>query len=156
LVRPRAESGFTLIELVVVLALAALLLAFVAPRMMGSHGSASLEGAARQMAAALRDTRSEAIRRNRSQAFAIDAEAPSYRSAVSSRPVMLPQATSLVLYTTTDEQVDEASGAIRFFPDGSSTGGGIRLRRGGAAVEIRVDWLTGRVSLREVRDVATR
>jgi len=37
-------------------------------------------------------------------------------------------------------------GAIRFYPDGSATGGSIQLLRpGGAGVRLRVDWLLGTI-----------
>jgi len=37
--------------------------------------------------------------------------------------------------------------AIRFYPDGSSTGGSIDLSVNGEGYRIKVDWLTGGVSL---------
>ncbi len=39
---------------------------------------------------------------------------------------------------------------IRFYPNGSSTGGTIDLKMEGRAYEIRVNWLTGRVSTASV------
>jgi general secretion pathway protein H len=40
-------------------------------------------------------------------------------------------------------------GEIRFFPDGSSTGGEITLAGGNAHRYVQVDWLTGRVAVYE-------
>jgi general secretion pathway protein H len=43
--------------------------------------------------------------------------------------------------------VSESIGQIRFFPDGSATGGRIGLTLGAQQVEVVVDWLTGLVSV---------
>ncbi len=40
-------------------------------------------------------------------------------------------------------------GAIRFYPDGSSTGGRITVASGERKFLVDVDWLTGRVSIKE-------
>jgi hypothetical protein len=56
------------------------------------------------------------------------------------------------LITTGVEALSAARGAILFFPDGSSTGGGVRLepaRLQGETIVVSVDWLTGRVALEE-------
>ncbi|MDX1606523.1 MAG: hypothetical protein R3202_10055, partial [Candidatus Competibacterales bacterium] len=55
------------------------------------------------------------------------------------------------LYTAQSELLDQKRGSIRFFPDGSSTGGHIALAEGGLEYRVNVDWLTGRVTI-EHRD----
>jgi len=47
----------------------------------------------------------------------------------------------------------ERVGAIRFFPDGSSTGGRVILKRddGDAGWQVGVNWLTGRILVAEWR-----
>ena len=40
-------------------------------------------------------------------------------------------------------------GAIRFYPDGSSTGGRITVSSGERKFLVDVDWLTGRVSIED-------
>jgi general secretion pathway protein H len=42
---------------------------------------------------------------------------------------------------------------VRFFPEGAATGGRILLKRGDAAWQVDVEWLTGQVTL--VRAKAT-
>ena len=42
---------------------------------------------------------------------------------------------------------DDKVGAIRFYPDGSSTGGRITVASGERKYLVDVDWLTGRVSI---------
>jgi general secretion pathway protein H len=61
----------------------------------------------------------------------------------------VPPAIRLTLLTARREQIDETQGRIRFFPDGTSTGGAVRLRREARAYEVAVDWFDGRVSIDE-------
>jgi general secretion pathway protein H len=44
-----------------------------------------------------------------------------------------------------EDAPNEHSGRIRFFPDGSSTGGRITLRAGQRQWHVNVSWLTGEV-----------
>ena len=44
---------------------------------------------------------------------------------------------------------EQDTGAIRFFPDGSSTGGRVTLMVGERSYAVDVDWLTGRVRVLE-------
>jgi general secretion pathway protein H len=53
----------------------------------------------------------------------------------------------LKLFTAQTEAVSERKGAIRFYPDGSSTGGRITVASGERKYLVDVDWLTGRVSI---------
>jgi general secretion pathway protein H len=49
------------------------------------------------------------------------------------------------LITAQSEQANESVGAIRFYPDGSSTGGRIDLSSDDVRYVIDVSWLTGTV-----------
>jgi general secretion pathway protein H len=145
------QKGFTLIELLVVLAIAGLILAFVVP--FGGHNRehAELSRSVDDIASALRMTRSRAIRNDQSQALLVDIGAARYRAAGASGLGGFPAGTQLTLMTTEDEKQSNAVGSIRFFPDGSSTGGGIKIERGALRYEVLVDWLTGSVTVRDAR-----
>jgi general secretion pathway protein H len=139
--------GFTLIELLVVLAIAGLVLAVAMP-MGGRHSErAQLARSVGDMASALRLTRSRAIREDSSEAFLVDIRTARYRGAAAARSGEFPPGTQLTLVTTEDERQSATLGSIRFFPDGSSTGGGITIERGALRYDVRVDWLTGNVSI---------
>ena len=56
---------------------------------------------------------------------------------------------ALKLYTAQEELIDNATGNIRFFPDGSSTGGHITVSGPKLAYRINVDWLTGAIAIVE-------
>ena len=53
----------------------------------------------------------------------------------------------ITFQTARSEVTSETIGQIRFFPDGSATGGRIGLALDGQQVEVVVDWLTGLVSV---------
>jgi len=139
-------KGFTLLELMVTLAIAALLFVMVMPTGAHRSGAVELQGSARDVAMGLRLTRSRAVVANRAADFALDLAQPAYRPA-GAAAVPLPRGVAVTLLTSEDELVSATVGAIRFFPDGSSTGGGVILSRGGERYEVLVDWLTGGVSI---------
>ena len=62
-------------------------------------------------------------------------------------PHSLPRELELKLYTAQQEVASERKGAIRFYPDGSSTGGRITVASGERKFLVDVDWLTGRVTI---------
>lgn len=145
------QRGFTLIELLIVLAIAALVMAIVVPFGGGHAGRAELARSVDDMAAALRLTRSRAIHDDRAEALVVDVHEARYRAAGTATLGGFPAGTRLSLVTTEDETEGAALGAIRFFPDGSSTGGGITVVRGALRYDVLVDWLTGAVSVRPAR-----
>ena len=121
------QHGFTLLELLVVLVIAVLLVAVVPPLISGMSGATELRSAARQLAAGLRFARNEAVTRQREAVLTLDLS--KHRFAVSGDPheIALPESLSLHLYTAQSELLDQATGNIRFFPDGSSTGGAVTV-----------------------------
>ena len=68
----------------------------------------------------------------------------------------MPRGVRLSLYTTQEQAIDGAIGSIRFYPDGSSSGGGVALVHEGLRYEVLVNWLNGSVSIQERRDAARR
>ena len=141
------SRGFTLIELLVVMAILALMLVLVPPMFSGGLSTATLRGAARDVAAGLRRARSEAITLNQGIGFRLDLEARSFTIGDDKTALSLPSDVDLVLFTATSETIGDQAGAIQFFADGSSTGGGITLIDEDRKYEVMVDWLTGRVTI---------
>jgi general secretion pathway protein H len=143
----RPPHGFTLIEMLVALAVVALLVAVLMPNTSRRHDRAELEAGARAVGSSLRLTRSRAIATSRESAFVVDVEQAAYRPAGSRQPVALPKGVRVALFTAEDQELSRTVGAIRFYPDGSSSGGGVALMLEGLRYDVLVDWLTGGVSI---------
>ena len=148
--RPRASAragGVTLLELLVVLAIMALAAAFVLPLFGSGVSTAELKGAARQVAAGLRLARSEAVAKRQETRLLLDLEQRTMQLERDPRVQALPRDLELKLFTAQSDLVGETAGAIRFFPDGGSTGGRVTLAAGERKYDVDVDWLTGRVAI---------
>ena len=142
----RGARGYTLVELLVVVGLIAAALAVGAAAMHSGMPGAQLRGAARELAAQLRYTRAQAIATGQSQVFTLDARTREWK-APNRRHGSLPREVSIVATGARIEQENPDQVAVRFFPEGAATGGRILLKRGDAAWQVDVEWLTGQVTL---------
>src|ERR1700742_3093334 len=156
--RPREMSdvgqrGFTLLEMVCVLAIIALLAAVLLPFIPHETSRSRLQAYALQTAALLKTDRNAAIRRQTSVATLVDAEARAIRSGASQASIVIPDDVRFdaLLPQTCGRQA--ALSTISFFANGTSCGGSITLTRFDAGYEIRVNWLTGRIEVAP-RDIA--
>ncbi|HTI95707.1 MAG TPA: GspH/FimT family pseudopilin [Rudaea sp.] len=147
--RASRQRGFTLIELVAVVVLIGIALSVVSLSFSKSMNSAKIQAASRDLVAALRYTRGQAIVTGKQAALDIDIQSNTYQAP--RKPIVkLPQDMQMVLYTADSEQTSTSSGRIRFFPDGASTGGHISVRLGEREWRINVSWLTGEVTREEL------
>jgi general secretion pathway protein H len=145
-VPPRAASaGVTLLELLIVLAIMAIVAALVVPMLGGGVSTGELKSAAREVAAGLRFARSEALASRRETGVVLDLERRTFKIERDTRTHALPPRIELKLFTAQRDLVSETVGAIRFFPDGGSNGGRVTLAAGERKYDVDVDWLTGRV-----------
>ena len=142
-------TGFTLVELLVVMVIVSLLVAVLPPLVLNTMPGVELKSATRQLASALRFARSQAITRNHSVVLQLDVEDGQYWIPELKQPASLPDDLDLELFGSASEAVDHTSGGIRFYPDGSSTGGRITLARGTRSYELEVDWLLGSVTVHD-------
>jgi general secretion pathway protein H len=143
-----SATGFTLLELLAVLLILALVAAIVVPSL-GGGASVELKSATRSLAAGLRQTRNQALNDNRPAVLELDVVKHEFQLPGDRQVRKLPERIDIVLFTARSEQLNEQRGAIRFFPDGSSTGGRITLSTDSMRNLVNVDWLTGRVSVIE-------
>jgi len=144
-----AQRGFTLLELVIVLVIAATLYALILGIPMRGATSADLKAAARTLASGLREAQTTAMATRRDATLSLDLEAREFLVAGDKEPTKLPEDIDLKLYTAESEVTGERTGAIRFYPDGSSTGGRITVSSGKRQYLVDVDWLTGRVTIED-------
>lgn len=140
--------GFTLVEVLVVAAIIAVAVGMLAGAMGYSLTGQQMRGASRDLVAALRYTRGQAIVKREPQVLMLNVDDKRYRAA-NRPPVQLPPQFDLAIETARQEMLSSGEGGIRFYPDGSSTGGNIELSRGDTVWRIDINWLTGEVTLRE-------
>lgn len=145
----RTQRGFTLIEIIAVMVLLTIVATVVAMSFSKSMSSAKIEAASRDLVAALRYTRGQAIVHGAQAALDIDLERNTYQ-APGKAIVQMPKDMHMQLVTAEIEQTGSTSGRIRFFADGASTGGHITVFLGQRRWQINVSWLTGQVSREEL------
>ena len=138
--------GFTLVELVVVVALIATAMAMAATVFSAGLPGQQLRGATRELAAQLRYTRAQALVTGEPQLFLLDTRTREWQ-APNHHQGRLPEQIDVIATVAKSEQPSAQVAAIRFFPEGAATGGRIVLKRGSAAWQIDVDWLTGEVGV---------
>lgn len=142
-------GGFTLIEVILVLAIGAAMYALIVGVPFRGASIADLKAASRNLASGLRQAQTMAMVTRRDAVLTVDVEAKEYVITGERSPRKLPGDLELKLVTAESEIVDSRRGAIRFYPDGSSTGGRITVQAGERRYLVDVDWLTGRVAIQD-------
>jgi general secretion pathway protein H len=144
-----SEAGFTLIEMLVVLAILALAASFAGPLLSGGSEGLRLQMASSELAAAFRLTRSAAITRNAQTVLLIDVDRRLFVSTVVPQRRFAPDIEATLTFASAIRSA-ASDGGFQFFPDGSSTGGDVTLSLHGKIARLCVDWLTGEVRREQV------
>ncbi len=144
----QGQGGFSLIEMIAVIILIGIVMTLVSMSFSKSIDGAKIRSASREVLAALRYTRGQAIVKGKQQVLVVDTQNNTYQ-APGKDVKELPKKMRLAIETAAGEQVSDTSGGIRFFPDGSSTGGNIRVYAGEREWRVNVAWLTGDIALEE-------
>jgi general secretion pathway protein H len=143
----QSEAGFTLIEVVCVVAIIAILAAILLPALPRGTSRARMESFAVEMAALLKADRNAAVRRGVQVVTDVDARSRSIRSGFSGRVVRAPNDVTFEAALAARCNQRPAGSTIRFFASGMSCGGTIALTRLGVGYQVRVNWLTGGVEV---------
>lgn len=130
----KREHGFTLIEMLVTLAVAGLIAGIAFPAIDRMIARQDFAATAATLGLALRSARAEAIGDGETVYFALSADGRSYGGR-DAEAQQLPDAMTLAL----------PPGGIAFFEDGTSTGGVLLLTGQGASLRLEVNGATGMI-----------
>jgi general secretion pathway protein H len=141
------QSGFSLVEVIAVLLVLAIVAGLAGVRLRPGGGSDALQATAHELASRCRAARAGAIRRGADQIVIIDMAGRVVSSSQAPEPLAIPETITILTDTSAAEKRSPSVAGIRFHPNGTSTGGVVRLEAGRKAYEVRVNWFTGRVSV---------
>lgn len=145
-VRGPGDAGVSLLEVLVVLVIIAAAAAVVAPSLRRPTTAVETQLVARELAGHLRGARAAAIGRGQEVTVRFDAQKRQYDADDGGRVTTWPSHLTLRLTTARLERDQTDQAHVRFFPDGSSTGGSIDVAGDGRTTRITINWLTGTVS----------
>ena len=139
------HNGFSLLELMIVLVLGGLLAGVVATSI--SNGPV-LRKTARDVMSSLRHARSIAVMQQKPMVWKMDVETKKFWiDGVGFKSKKMNKSIDAKLHTAESEVVNQNVGGVRFFPDGSSTGGKVDLIYKKQKYVVNVEWISGRISL---------
>ena len=141
--RPNSRvAGFTLIEMLVVLAILAASLFLLSARGPARSAALDLRASAEEVAGSLRLARARSIEAGSPVLWVLDGAAHGYRLGAE------PPHRLLAALAVSAQNVDGSPArGVRFAPDGSASGGRVVLALGTRRAVVGVNWLTGRVSV---------
>lgn len=139
------QYGFSLIELLIVISISVMALALVAPRMSGIFERLELKQLAQKMTNSLQATRSQAISSGRDALWSVDLKNYNFVYGRDLKKISFSKDINVSLITASKEKISDEQANIRFFSDGSATGGELRLSQDKRQYCIYINWLTGRV-----------
>ena len=142
---PGSESGFTLIEMMVVLVVLGLTAGILISRGPTRSATLDLHAASRTLTDEMRHARGQAIATDRS----VQISAAQAREAVARAASRQAGPIAVALHSPADDP--HRDGILRFDPDGGANGARIVLTEGHARIAITIDWLTGRISQSPIR-----
>jgi general secretion pathway protein H len=147
-------AGFTLIELVAVLAIMALAIGLVVPAMEAGLRTRTVWRETRQFASTLRYLRAEAVTGGEIQQLVIDPALSSYQTSAFDKPIRLSTEAAFISVQG-GSPVGGDTVRVLFFPNGGTSGleaiVGAREDEGGARYRVTLDPLIGAVSIGDAR-----
>ncbi|RNF84323.1 type II secretion system protein XpsH [Montanilutibacter psychrotolerans] len=146
----RTQSGVSLMEMLLVIALIAGISVLAAGALGGGFRGMQLRSAAKEIASQLRYTRAHALATGQSQRFIIDPQAHTWE-APNGRRGEIPAALGVRFIGAREALPVRGQGAVMFFNDGAATGGRIEINADKATWRIDIAWLTGQVKVAPVR-----
>lgn len=148
--RRSLPTGFSLVELLVVLVIIGLLFGLVGGSIYRNLDGVKMRRTGKAVVNSLRYARAQAIVTREEQFLEVDIEARTY-TRPGREPEEVPEGVDITLRTASMDILSDTRGRIRFYPDGSSTGGTITLMVESRVWRVNVAWLTGEIVLETER-----
>ena len=144
--RKTAQRGVVLLDVVAALAIVALAAFVVMPRPRSSIGAAELSAEAVRVSGEFRKGRAKALTTGSVSDVTVDPR--NKRIHVDgANPISIKDGVDMNWVTSDRCPIRGGTRALRFLADGRSCGGVMTLSAAGRKIELRVDWLTGRVEM---------
>jgi general secretion pathway protein H len=139
--------GFTLLELLIVLAIMVAIVGIAVPQFSRSMTSVHLRKSTQEISAILREARNSAISESRTVVLILDADKQLLQIQGSEFEYQWSDDVHVELAGTASSLFQEAIVLVRFYPDGTATNSALTISARERSHTIAVDWLTGRVSV---------
>ncbi len=143
----KQAQGFTLIELTVVLLIMVLGFSAIGTNISSGNQSSQLKALSRDLASALRYARGQALISHQEINVAINLAENTYKVSNRDKVYHFSDEIEVTLVIAQDEFKNDEIGQLRFYPDGSSSGGRITMEWGNLVNVIDVNWLSGKVEI---------
>ncbi len=140
------DAGFSLLEIMVALAILALAVGLVGVGFARSSAGFRFDAATQDLALSLREANARALRSGREIAVVIDVDGRRYQLQ-QDQPVALPEGAGVRVVSGGQVMNAARQPAIIFYPNGGSSGGAITLTEQDRSATVSVDWLTGAVDV---------
>lgn len=144
--RKAGQRGVVLLDVIAALAIFALAAFILMPRPPSGIGAAELSGEAVRISGEFRKARVKALTTGGVADVMVD---PGNKriQVDGANPISIRDGVAINWVTSNQCPMRGGTRALRFLADGRSCGGVMTLSAGGRAIDLRVDWFTGRVEM---------
>ncbi len=140
----RRARGFSLIEVTIAVAILAALTGLAATSLVPATERMRLRAEVREIVGLMGDARTRAITSRQVGVIELDAE---NRRIFYGEPVMVRQLPAVMSLRLGDGDGNRARQRIVFYPEGSASGGVFAIGDHHRSLVVRIDWLTGRITI---------
>jgi general secretion pathway protein H len=140
----RRARGFSLVEITIAVAILAALTGLAATSLVPATDRMRLRAEVREIVGLMGDARTRAITTRSIAVFELDAR---NRRIFYGEPAMVRQLPALMSLQVNGDEGARDRQRIVFYPEGSASGGVFAIADRSRSIVVRVDWLTGRISI---------